>query len=129
VKRVMPRFGSGIAIGLVFNGLTYFLLVAYVGSPRYIPWGLLPIALFELILYALTPIILLRRAIILSSLIVGAFFWATYYPFTVYLFPWSFGFQFPAFVLVLGSLAGALLGDKVYTSLSSVVLSGAGASV
>lgn len=129
VKRVMPRFGSAVALGLAFNALTYFLLVAYVGSPRYIPWGLLPIALFELILYVLTPIILLRRAIILSSLIAGVFFWATYYPFTVYLFPWSFGFQFPVFVLVLGSLMGALLGDRVYTSLSSIVLSGVGASV
>ncbi len=129
VKRVMPDLGSGIAIGLAFNAVTYLLLVVYVGSSLYIPWGLLPIALFELIFYVLAPIVLFRRTMIFSSLVFGVFFWATYYPFTLYLFPWSFGFQFPVFVLVLGSLGGGLMGDRVYTGLSSVVLGGVGASV
>lgn len=129
VKRVMLRFGSGIAVGAAFNAVTYLLLVVYVGSSLYVPWGLLPIALFELILYVLAPIILFRWAMVFSSLVVGVFFWAIYYPFTVYLFPWSFGFQFPVFASVLGSLAGALIGDKVYTGVSSVVLGGVGVSV
>jgi len=122
VKRVMPRLGSGIAIGLTFNAATYTLLTFYAGSARYIPWGLLPIALFDLVLYVLTPIIMFRWSIIISSLIAGMFFWATYYPFTIYLFPWSFTLQLPVFAVVLGSVAGALMGDKVYASLSSVVL-------
>ncbi len=128
-KRVMPRPGSGVAIGLVFNAVTYFFLTVYAGSALYIPWGLLPITLFDLVLYILTPIIAFRRAIILSSLMTGVFFWATYFPFTSYLFPWSFAFQLPTFALVLGSVVGALAGDRVYASLSSVVLGDVGASV
>jgi len=122
LKRVMPRLGSGIAIGLAFNAATYTLLTFYAGLSRYIPWGLLPIALFDLVLYVLTRIIMFRWSIIISSLIAGMFFWATYYPFTIYLFPWSFTLQLPVFAVVLGSVAGALMGDKVYASLSSVVL-------
>ena len=129
VKRVMPRLGSSVALGFVFNSVTYFFLTVYAGSALYVPWGLLPVALFDLVLYVLTPIIPFRRAIILSSLIAGMFFWATYFPFTSYLFPWSFAFQLPAFGLVLGSVAGALMGDRVYASISSVVLSDVGASV
>ena len=129
VKRVMPRLGSSIAIGLAFNAATYVLLAIYAGSSPYVPWGLLPITLFDLVLYLLTPIIAFRRTIILSALIAGMFFWATYYPFTIYLFPWSFAFQLPVFAVVLGSVAGALIGDKVHASLSSVVLRDVGASV
>jgi hypothetical protein len=129
MKKVMPRLGSGIVIGLVFNAVIYFLLAVYAGSPLYIPWGLLPVTLFDLVLYVLTPIIAFRRTIILSSLIAGMFFWATYYPFTIYLFPWSFAFQLPIFALVLGSVVGGLMGNKLYTSLSSVVLGDVGASV
>jgi hypothetical protein len=129
MKRVMPELGSGIALGLVFNSVTYFVLTVYAGSALYIPWGLLPITLFDLALYLLTPIIAFRRTIIVSSLVAGMFFWATYYPFTIYLFPWSFAFQLPVFAVVLGSVAGALLGDKVYASLSSVVLGDVRASV
>jgi len=129
VKKVMPRLGSGIAIGLTFNVVTYSILVVYAGSPLYTPWGLLPITLFDLISYVLGPVIAFKRTMIISSLIAGMFFWATYYPFTIYLFPWSFTFQLPVFAVVLGSVAGTLMGNKVYTNLSSVVLGDVGASV
>jgi len=129
VKKVMPRFGSGIGVGLAFNAVTYFVLKFYASSALYVPWGLLPITFFDLALYVLTPIIAFRRTIIVSSLIAGMFFWATYYPFTTYLFSWSFAFGLPIFAVVIGSVAGALLGDKVYASLSSVVLGDVGSSV
>jgi hypothetical protein len=129
VKKVMPRLGSGVAIGLTFNAMTYSRLVIYAGSPLYTPWGLLPITLFDLISYALGPMIVFKRTMIISSLIAGMFFWATYYPFTTYLFPWSFTFQLPVFAVVLGSVAGALMGNRVYTNLSLVVLGDVGAGV
>ncbi len=129
VKKVMPRFGSVVAVGFAFNAVTYIVVAVYSGMPFYFPWGFLPVILFDLVLYVLTPIVGFKRTIIFSSLIVGVFFWATYYPFTIYLFPWSFAFQLPVFAVVLGSVVGGLTGNKVYASLSSVVLSDVAVSV
>jgi hypothetical protein len=53
---------------------------------------------------------------------IGVFFGMTYYPFTVYLFPWSFSVSPLIAIPAAGSLIGALLGERVYGALSSLVL-------
>ncbi len=120
-KRVLPRFGSVLVIGVFFNCVAFIFLVAYAGTPAYIPWGLLPLAMFDLLALALNRIVKSARAVLLSSTVTGLFFWATYYPFTLYLFPWSFS-PIPTALLIAGSFAGALLGNGIYAALSSVVL-------
>jgi hypothetical protein len=122
LKRVMPRIGSGIGVSMVFNTVAYSLLVVYGGAPNYVPWGIVPIIFFDLAFYLLGARIGFRRAVLLSSLVTGLFFWAMYYPFTVYLFPWSFSLQPPVFFPVVGSGVGAILGDRIYSALSSMVL-------
>jgi len=128
-KRAMPGFGSGIAISIVFNIVSYVLLVFYAGADTYIPWGFFPFMIFELLVFALRRKIRFARTVVLSSLVTGVFFWATYYPFTLYLFPWSFSLQAPLFLVLLGSGIGASLGDRVYAGLSSVVLRDVAASL
>ena len=122
LKRVMPRIGAGIGVSIVFNTVAYSLLVVYAGSPSYIPWAILPVIFFELALSLSGPRIGLKHALFLSSLVTGVFFGATYYPFTVYLFPWSFSLQPLIFSPVVGSGLGAVLGYRVYTALSSAVV-------
>jgi hypothetical protein len=122
LKRVMPRSGSGVGSSVVFNTVAYSLLVVYARSPSYIPWGILPIIFFELAFFLLGPRMGFKRAVLLSSLVIGVFFGATYYPFTAYLFPWSLSLQPLIFSPVIGSEVGAVLGNRVYTALSSVVL-------
>jgi len=120
-KRVLPRFGSALLIGLFFNCVAYFFLVAYAEAQAYIPWGLLPLAMLDLLALALNRIMKSTQAVLLSSTVTGLFFWATYYPFSLYLFPWSFS-PLPAALLFAGSVVGALLGNGVYAELSSIVL-------
>jgi hypothetical protein len=121
-KRAIPRFGSGIGIGFIFNIVPYCLLVDYAGFGIYIPWGFLPLILLELVRHVLGRTLGFTRAVFISSLITGVFFWATYYPFMIYLFPWSYSLQPPTLAVFLGSAAGALLGDRVYAGLSSLVI-------
>lgn len=122
LKRVMPRIGSGVGISIVFNTVVYSLLVVFAGSHSYIPWGILPIIFFELACFLLGPRIGFTRAVLFSSLVTGVFFGAMYYPFTVYLFPWSFSLQPLIVSPVVGSAVGAVLGVRVYSAFSSVVL-------
>ena len=122
LKRVMPRIGSGIVVGIVFNAVAYSLLVVYAPPPTYMAWGILPILFFELVLFLLDPRIGFQRAALLSSLVTGLFFGATYYPFTAYLFPWSFSLGPLIVSPVVGSAVGAILGDRVYAAVSSVLL-------
>jgi hypothetical protein len=121
LKRVMPRFGSAVGVSVVFNAVAYSLL-AVAASPVYIPWGILPVILFELALLPLGRRTRFERAVIIPSLVTGVFFGVTYYPFTVHLFPWSFSLQLLILSPVAGSGVGAVLGDRVYAALSSVVL-------
>ena len=122
LKKVMPRTGSGVVTGLAFNATVYSIVVVYAGSRPYIPWGLLPILLFELALYLLGPIMAFKRAALLSALPTGMLFDAMYYPFTAYVFPWSFSQQPLILVPVIGSVVGVLIGVRVYAGLFSVVL-------
>ncbi len=121
-KRVLPRFGAALAIGIIFNVVSYFFLVVYVGETPYIPWGLLPLALFDLLVVGFNRLMKIAPAILLSSNVVGLLFWATYYPFTLYLLPWSFSVQIQLAAVFLGGLAGAILGSGIYARLSSAVL-------
>ena len=129
LKRVLPQFGSVIAVSMLFNCVAYLLLVVYAGSPSYVPWGLLSIGLFELLFWALHPRMAVNRALLSSSLVIGVFFCAAYYPFTLYLFPWSFSLQPSILSSTLGCVVGALLGGRVYTNLSSAVLGSVTASL
>jgi hypothetical protein len=45
LKKVIPRFGSGVVSGVVFNAVAYSLLVLYAGAGAYLPWAILPIIL------------------------------------------------------------------------------------
>jgi hypothetical protein len=122
LKRVLPRIGSGFAISVVFNVIAFMLLVGYAGYPAYIPWGVLVVALFEFALALLRKRIGFKRATLLSALGIGLLFGITYYPFTLYLFPWSLALQPLTIFPLIGSVSGALLGNRVYTGLTSLVL-------
>ena len=124
LKRVMSRVGSGVGMGVVFNTVAYLFLLAYAESRLYVPWGILLILLFELIFSALIFKVGFKRASLLSSVVTGVFFGATYYPFTAFVFPWSFSLQPAILGPVVGSVVGALLGGSVYTGLTSVALGG-----
>jgi hypothetical protein len=121
-KRVLPKNGTAITIGIIFNAVSYMFLVAYAGTPAYIPWGLLPLALFDLLALVLKRVMKVTPALLISSTVIGLLFWATYYPYTLYLFPWSSSPQLPAVSVFIGGFAGAILGNAVYAGLSSVVL-------
>lgn len=123
-KRVLPKFGSALAIGIIFNVVSYFFLVAYAGDNAYIPWGLLPVALFDLLFMSLNRGMKTESAVLASSIVLGLLFWATYYPYTLYLFPWSSSPQLALAAVSLGGLAGAILGNGIYSALSSVLLGG-----
>jgi hypothetical protein len=121
-KKAMPRLGTIIVVGGVFNLVVYFFLVVYVGADPYLPWALLPVLLFDVIATELVRILGFARASLLSSLVFGAVFWAAYFPFTTYLFPWSSSAQLPTVFVAVGSLAGGWLGNRVFAGLSSLVL-------
>jgi hypothetical protein len=121
-KRMLPRIGGALSIGITFNIVSYFFLVEFAKFPAYVPWGLLPLALFDVLVLALNRVLKIARAVLVSSTVIGLLFWATYYPFTLYLFPWSSLPQLPLLVVILGGTAGAILGNVVYARLSSVVL-------
>lgn len=124
-KRVLPKFCSALVIGIIFNVVSYFFLVVYIGEVPYIPWGLLPLALFDLIVLGFNRATkITSSSVSLSSIVTGLLFWATYYPFTSYLFPWSFSLQLQLVPVFLGGLAGAILGNRIYAGLSSAVLGG-----
>lgn len=129
LKKVMPRIGSGVGVGLAFNGFVYAIIVVYAGSDVYVPLALIPIVLFELCFYVTSRGMAFRSAAVMSSIVTGVLFDAMYYPFTGYLFPWSFLQQPLIVVPVVGSAVGALLGVRVYTSLASAVLNDVAVSV
>jgi hypothetical protein len=121
-KRVMPELGSVIVIGCVFNAVAYLFLVCYVGVAPYIPWGLLPLSLFDLLASGLGRLIRFTWVVVLCSLVLGVLFWAAYFPFTMFLFPWSSSLQLSTVAVIVGSVAGGWMGIRVYADFSSVVL-------
>jgi len=121
-KRVFPKVGTAISIGVAFNAVVYFFVVVVAHAPSYVPWGLLSLALFDVLILGLKRIMIITRAGLVSSLVIGVLFWATYFPFSLYLFPWSSSPQPPLVAVVLASLAGATLGNSAYAGLTSVVL-------
>ena len=121
-KRVFPKFGAAISIGVVFNAVVYFFVVVVAHAPSYVPWGLLSLALFDVLILGLKRVMIITRAGLVSSLVIGVLFWVTYFPFSLYLFPWSSSPQPPLVAVVLSSLAGAMLGNWAYAGLTSVVL-------
>jgi hypothetical protein len=123
LKRVLPGIGSGLGVSVAFNAVVYLGFAIQGSSQRMQPWGLLPIILFELALWRLLKAVEFNRAVLLASLVVGVFFAEVYYPFTASLFPWSFSLQLQLLSPLVGSVAGAYLGNRVFSALSSVVLS------
>ncbi|MGD0688504.1 MAG: hypothetical protein ABSA50_01925 [Candidatus Bathyarchaeia archaeon] len=121
-KRVLPKFGAAISIGVVFNVVVYFFVVVVAQAPVYVPWGLLSLALFDVLILGLKRVMSMTRAGLVSSVVIGVLFWVTYLPFTLYLFSWSSSPQPPLVAVVLGSLTGAMLGNSTYAGLTSVVL-------
>ena len=121
-KRVLPKFGAAISIGVVFNAVVYFFVVVVAQAPSYVPWGLLSLALFDVLILGLKRVMSMTRAGLVSSMLIGALFWVTYFPFSLHLFPWSSSPQPQLVAVVLGSLAGATLGNSTYAGLTSVVL-------
>jgi hypothetical protein len=123
-KRILPRFGSAIAIGIIFNAVAYLLLVSYGEVPLYVPWGILSIAIFDLSVSRLKHVMRFTRVAIISAAVIGPLFYATYYPFTEYLFPWSRTLDVGFMLVIVGSMVGSVLGNGVYGGLSSLVLGG-----
>lgn len=121
-KRVLPKFCAAISIGVVFNAVVYFFVVVVAQAPSYVPWGLLSLALFDVLILGLKRVMSMTKAGLVSSILIGVVFWVTYFPFTLRLFPWSSSPQPPLVAVVLGSLAGAMLGNSAYAGLTSVVL-------
>ena len=128
LKKVIPKVGSSVCVGIIFNAVTYLFFVAYPGPLPYIPWGILPIFLFELVLLVARREMGFKWAVLLSSLLIGALFGILYYPFTIYFFSWSFSLRPLLLSPIAGSVVGALLGVRVYTGLSSAVLGDVAAS-
>ncbi|HUK50072.1 MAG TPA: hypothetical protein VLV18_03470 [Terriglobales bacterium] len=121
-KKAVPKLGTTIAIGGIFNAVTYFFLVAYVGEAPYVPWAFVPLALFDIIATSLAKVTKFSWALLVASLVVGTLFWATYFPFTAYLFPWSSLWLLPNFLVIVGSLVGAWSGFRVFARVSALVL-------
>lgn len=121
-KRVLPRFWVAIAVGVIFNAVSYLFLVVYADESAFIPLGLIPLAVFDLLFMGLNRMMKSSFAVVASSSVLGLFFWATYFPYTVYLFPWSSSPQPATLAVFLGGLAGAILANGVYSGLASVVL-------
>jgi hypothetical protein len=121
-KRVLPQFGTGIAIGLTFNLVAFFFLVAYAETPAYVPWGIVPVVLLDTLVVGLKRVLGLTRAVTIASTVPGLLFPLTYFPFTSYLFSWSFTAQLPLLMVFFGAVLGVMLGNRVYASISSLVL-------
>ena len=121
-KRVLPKFGAALAIGIIFNAVISFVLVVVARTPPYVPWGLLPLALFEILIVGLKRVMNITWAGPVASIVIGLFFWAMYYPLTLQLFPWSSSPGLLLVAVVLGCLAGAFLGNLTYAGLTSAVL-------
>jgi hypothetical protein len=121
-KRALPKFGAAISTGVVFNAVVYFFVVVVASAPAYVPWGLLSLALFDVMILGLKRVMRMTRAGLVSSVAIGVVFWVTYFPFTLYLFPWSSSLQPPLVAVGLASLAGGMLGNSAYAGLTSGVL-------
>ncbi len=121
-KRVLPEFGSVTLIGIVSNSVIYFFLVVYAEVPIYVPWGLIPPVLYDVFVVGLKRVMKFMHAVVLSSTVFGVLFYAAYFPFTQYLFPWSIAPQVSFAFIVFASLAGALMGQRVFSKISSLVL-------
>jgi hypothetical protein len=121
-KRVLPGFGAALSIGVVFTSVSYFFVVGVAKGSLYVPWGLLTMPLFDVVILGARRVMSMTRAGFVASFAIGWFFWATYFPFTSTLFPWSSSPQLQLVAVVLGSLAGALLGNAVFAGLTSAVL-------
>lgn len=121
VKQVLHRFGSAIIVSILFNIVAIFFLVIYVGAPAYIPWGIVPVAVFDALVALLNRRMKHTLSFVVSSLVSGFLFYAMYFPFTLYLFPWSI--QPQAFlVMMLASALGALAGIRMFSGMSTLVL-------
>jgi dolichol kinase len=123
VKQVLRRFGSAIVVSGVFNIVAMFFLVIYVGEPAYVPWGIVPVAVFDALVTLLNRRLKRTHSLLVSSTVPGLLFYAMYFPFTLYLFPWSI--QPQAFVVMtFGSVMGALAGLRIFGGMSALVLGG-----
>ena len=121
-KRVLPRLGTMVSIAIIFNGVTFFFLVLYLQVSPYIPWGLTALFLFDLLVAGLNRVMITARAVLVASTVTGILFGVTYYPFTMYLFPWSLAPSPLVGVVFVGWAAGTILGNKVYAKVTSTVL-------
>lgn len=123
-KRVLHDLGSATSTGAIFNCVAFVLLVGYAGAPAYVPWALIPLALFDVLVLLAKRAATFRRAVLFSSLVTSLPFYATYYPFTLYLFPWASSIGLPVVAVVAGGFVGSCVGDRAYSGLSSFLLSG-----
>ena len=122
VKRVLPEFGSATSIGIVSNLVEIVLLVGCVGLPTYVPWSLIPLVSFDALELLIRRSIGLRRTVLVSSIIVSALFYATYYPFSLFFFSWASSLNLRVALTVACGIVGAWFGERVYSQLSAAVL-------
>ena len=121
-KQVLRRFGSATIISIIFNTVVYYFLVAYVGADPYVPWGIASVMLFDALVTVLNRRMKLTLALAVSSIVPGALFYATYFPFTLYLFAWSFRPQVFSVMILFGSVLGALVGVRIYSGITTLAL-------
>ena len=122
VKQVLRRFGSATIISIIFNTVAYFFLVTYAGADPYVPWGIASVALFDALVTVLNRRMKRTLALAISSIVPGALFYATYFPFTLYLFAWSFRPQLFSVMVLFGSVLGALVGLRIYSGITTLAL-------
>jgi hypothetical protein len=119
-KQVLRSFGSATIIAALFNAAAFF--VPYAGDPAFVPWGIASVALFDGLVAVLNRKMRLTISLVLSSVEPGVLFYATYFPFSLYLFPWSLQPQVLSLMVLIGSVLGALIGLRIYSGISMLVL-------
>lgn len=78
--------------------------------------------LFDVLVLLGKRVVAFEKAVLFSPTILSLLFYATYYPFTQHLFPMASSFGSPVLILVAGGFAGACLGNRIYSVLSSFLL-------
>ena len=124
VKQVLHRIGSATIVAVIFHGVTYFFLVAYVGAPAYVPWGIASVAIYDALVAVTNRKMKRTLSLAVSSIVPGVLFYWTYFPFTLYLFPWSIQPQVFSLMILFASVLGALVGLRIFSGISTLALGG-----
>lgn len=94
--------------------------MTYASAGVYVLWGIVSLALFDALVSVLNRRMKRTVTLAVSSVVPGVLFYATYFPFTLYLFPWSFRPQVFSVVVLIGSMLG--VGFRIYSGITTLAL-------